>query len=62
MHSYICGKNAELSRLFPGKIFWSGANLHALGDERTRWDGARLAGVRRTDESLARAENWRPAP
>ena len=37
------------------------ANLHSISDTGTQWSGARLDSVRRTDEALARAENWKPA-
>ena len=40
---------------------FSHANLHSVSDAKTQWSGARLDSARRTDEALARAENWQPA-
>jgi uncharacterized protein YjbI with pentapeptide repeats len=39
----------------------SNTNVHAIGQTNARWDGANLKTARKTDEALARAEQWRAA-
>jgi uncharacterized protein YjbI with pentapeptide repeats len=53
--------HADLSDADLSRADLSNANVHALKQLNTRWDGANLKTARKTDEALARAEQWRVA-
>ena len=52
--------HANLNLADFGEADMEGANLHAISEVGTKWNGANLKKVRKTNKALLKAEEWKP--